>query len=105
MVKILKNRVNGWKVKGKLKLLRGFYVPATLDLSGDFGFFIFFLNYLPELPLPLHRRGNRWVIAPLLCKEELEGVVCYFVGIAAKVAFKNSQNLFTDSMFTFSSGE
>lgn len=29
----------------------------------------------------------------------------YFVGIAAKVAFKNSQNLFTDSMFTFSSGE
>ena len=29
----------------------------------------------------------------------------YFVGIAAKVAFKNSQNLLTDSMFTFSSGE
>ena len=30
----------------------GGYVPATLDLSGDFGFFIFFLNYLPELSPP-----------------------------------------------------
>lgn len=36
-----------------------------------------------------------------LCFDQLR----YFVGIAAKVAFKNSQNFLTDSMFTFSSGE
>ena len=66
-----------------------FYVSATLDLFEGSGFFFF------------SRKEEK------IDSDDIIGVYFfnYFVGIAAKVAFKNSQNLFTDSIFTFSSGE
>ena len=89
MVKIFKNRVNGLKVRGKLKQSLAFYVPARPDLFEGPGFLFF--------------SGNDKKID----SDNAIGVYFfnYFVGIAANVAFKNSQNLLTDSMFTFSSGE
>lgn len=76
--------------EGKLKQFLVFYVSARLDLFEGPGFLFFSGKMRKKID-----------------SDNAIGVYFYyyFVGIAANVAFKNSQNLLTDSMFTFSSGE